>query len=136
MENDASKRENRIAGVIMNSSELMNDEDAAQYEQHHQEQLLQQEYEFQQQRKVKMREPTDNTVRLYPNKYKEEGDNKPDFTGNDGLIKGTQVKVAAWKNVSQAGTPYIKITLDFNPDAWKEKKAPVAETKESSEVVW
>jgi uncharacterized protein (DUF736 family) len=120
----------------MNSSELMNDEDAAQYEQHHQEQLLQQEYEFQQQRKVKMFEPNDNEIRLYPNKYKEEGDNKPDYTGNDGLIKGTQVKVAAWKNISKSGNPYIKITLDFNPDAWKEKKAPVAETKESSEVVW
>ena len=48
---------------------------------------------------------------LFDNKYKEEGDRKPDYTGNIN-VEGKEYKIKSWKNVSRNGNPYISIQLE------------------------
>lgn len=52
---------------------------------------------------------------LFDNKYKEEGDRKPDYTGNIN-VEGKEYKIKSWKNVSRNGNPYISIQLE-DPEA-------------------
>ena len=49
---------------------------------------------------------------FFPNKYKEEGDSKPDITAPVN-INGEKMKLAGWKNTSKRGTPYVG--LSFKP---------------------
>lgn len=42
---------------------------------------------------------------LFPNKYKEAGDNKPALRG-DGMFNGQMVEVALWKKQSQDGNTF------------------------------
>ncbi len=49
----------------------------------------------------------DNTIVLFPNGKKTEGDNQPNYRG-EGMYKGVAFEVGVWKNVSKAGKTYMK----------------------------
>jgi|TARA_R100000093_G_scaffold14876_1_gene8487 uncharacterized protein (DUF736 family) len=49
----------------------------------------------------------DNTIVMFPNGKKTEGDNQPNYRG-EGMYKGVAFEVGVWKNVSKAGKPYMK----------------------------
>jgi len=55
-------------------------------------------------------EVKDQTFKLWKNKYKEEGDKKPDYTGN-GLFSGKTKDVALWINKDKNGNRYLSGTL-------------------------
>ena len=117
MEDYAGKREDRSAGVIMNPLDMMDEEDASQYENFYQEQLMQeqQEYEHQKKRQKSMYEPKDNELKLFKNKFKDKP-TKPDMTGT-ALIDGKQKKAAAWINQDKNGNDYFSIRFsDPNPE--------------------
>jgi len=123
MENNASKRENRSAGVIMNPLDVMDEEDASQYENFYQDQLLQEQ--IQQEKRTKLMwdgTPKDNEIRLFTNKYKEDGDRKPDLTGT-GLIRGVKTKAAAWINKDKNGNEYFNIKYS-DPDPKYNNSSP------------
>ena len=48
----------------------------------------------------------DNTIVLFPNGKKTEGDNQPNYRG-EGMYKGVAFEVGVWKNVSKAGKTYM-----------------------------
>jgi len=48
-----------------------------------------------------------NTLVLFPNGKKEEGDNMPDYKG-EGMYEGVPFEIGLWKNISKAGRPYLK----------------------------
>jgi uncharacterized protein (DUF736 family) len=48
-----------------------------------------------------------NTLVLFPNGKKEEGDNMPDYKG-EGMYEGVAFEIGLWKNISKAGRPYLK----------------------------
>tara|TARA_R100000742_G_C4253752_1_gene71841 strand:- start:667 stop:894 length:228 start_codon:yes stop_codon:yes gene_type:complete len=54
----------------------------------------------------------DNTNRgaMFPNKYKEDGDKRPDHTGNLN-VDGKEFKIAAWQSTSKAGNDYLSVTI-------------------------
>ena len=52
----------------------------------------------------------DNTIVMFPNGKKTEGDNLPNYKG-EGMYKGVAFEVGVWKNVSKAGKPYMRATL-------------------------
>ena len=54
----------------------------------------------------------DNTNRgaLFPNKYKEDGDKRPDHTGNLN-VDGKEFKIAAWQSTSKAGNDYLSVRI-------------------------
>ena len=47
---------------------------------------------------------------LFPNKYKEEDDKRPDFTGTV-TVSGEEWSLAAWKNTSKNGNDYLSLSL-------------------------
>ena len=49
----------------------------------------------------------DNTIVMFPNGKKTEGDNQPNYRG-EGMYKGVAFEVGVWKNVSKGGKTYIK----------------------------
>ena len=55
----------------------------------------------------------DNTNRgaMFPNKYKEDGDKRPDHTGNLN-VDGKEFKIAAWQSTSKAGNDYLSIRIN------------------------
>ena len=63
----------------------------------------------------------DNTNRgaMFVNSYKEDGDNRPDFTGQID-VEGVEYKVAGWKRTSGKGTRFISLSVDKKDD----EKAP------------
>ena len=62
----------------------------------------------------------DNTFVLFKND-KKESDKHPDLKGQ-GVVNGKEYWVAGWKNVSQEGVGYIKVSLDLK-DSIKEPNA-------------
>ena len=48
-----------------------------------------------------------NTLVMFPNGKKAEGDNLPDYRG-EGMYDGVAFEIGLWKNVSKAGQPYLK----------------------------
>ena len=54
----------------------------------------------------------DNTNKgaMFPNRYKEDGDKRPDHTGNLD-VDGKEYKIAAWQSTSKAGNSYLSIRL-------------------------
>ena len=54
----------------------------------------------------------DNTNRgaMFPNKYKEDGDKRPDHTGNLN-VDGKEFKIAAWQSTSKAGNNYLSVRI-------------------------
>ena len=64
----------------------------------------------------------DNTNRgaMCVNSYKEDGDNRPDFTGTID-VEGVEYKIAGWKRTSEKkGTRFISLSIDKKDD----EKAP------------
>ena len=64
----------------------------------------------------------DNTNRgaMFVNSYKEDGDNRPDFTGQLD-VEGVEYKIAGWKRTSEKkGTRFISLSIDKKDD----EKAP------------
>lgn len=59
----------------------------------------------------------DNSMSLLKNGYKEEGDNRPDYTG-DAKVGGVDMKASLWINKTKAGDTNLRGS--FQP---KEKKA-------------
>jgi len=49
----------------------------------------------------------DNTIVMFPNGKKTEGDNQPNYRG-EGMYNGVAFEVGVWKNVSKAGKTYMK----------------------------
>lgn len=94
---------------------------------YHNEQLLEQQ---ENEEPMDFKTPTDNQIRLYHNSFKTL-DKHPDWTG-DGMAKGVVVKVAGWNNTSQNGKDYVKIDIDFDPDAYKRNKGDKSETPQKS----
>ena len=45
---------------------------------------------------------------LFPNKYKEEDDKRPDFTGTV-TVNDKEWALAAWKNTSKNGNDYLSL---------------------------
>ena len=54
----------------------------------------------------------DNTNRgaMFTNKYKEDGDKRPDHTGNLN-VDGKEFKIAAWQSTSKAGIDYLSVRI-------------------------
>ena len=49
----------------------------------------------------------DNTIVLFPNGKKTEGDNQPNYRG-EGMYNGVAFEAGVWKNVSKGGKTYLK----------------------------
>ena len=49
--------------------------------------------------------PKDNSFKLWKNKYKKDGDKKPDYTGN-GVFSGDTKDVSLWINEDKNGDRY------------------------------
>ena len=49
----------------------------------------------------------DNTIVMFPNGKKTEGDTQPNYRG-EGMYNGVAFEIGLWKNVSKAGQPYLK----------------------------
>jgi len=47
---------------------------------------------------------------MFPNKYKEDGDKRPDHTGNLN-VDGKEFKIAAWQSTSKAGNDYLSVRI-------------------------
>ena len=105
----------------------MNPDELTEEQWYHNDQLLQQQQENEAQMDSK---PKDNQIRLYHNDYKTL-DKHPDWTG-DGMAKGVVVKVAGWNNTSQNGKDYVKVDIDFDPDAYKRNRGDKSETPQKS----
>lgn len=76
----------------------------------------------------------DNTNKgtLSPNKYKQEGDKKPDFIGKFNY-KGEEFKLAGWNRAGQNG-PFISIAVDtYVP---KPKPEAAASNKPDEDIPW
>ena len=52
-----------------------------------------------------------NSGVLFANKYKEDGDARPDFVGSLD-VNGTEYRLAGWKNTSKAGKRYISVKVE------------------------
>ena len=87
MENNASKRPDRSAGVIINPLDLM-------------------DYK-------PMRENKPNSFVLFENKDKT--GRQPDFKGSFYDESGKQWDIAGWMNTSMKGTNYIRKSRKLNP---------------------
>ena len=105
----------------------MNPDELTEEQWYHNDQLLQQQQENEAQMDFK---PKDNQIRLYHNSFKTL-DKHPDWTG-DGMAKGVVVKVAGWNNTSQNGKDYVKVDIDFDPDAYKRNRGDKSETPQKS----
>ena len=64
---------------------------------------------------------TTNKGAFFPNKYKEKGDSKPDFTGNID-VDGKEWKIAGWDSTSKAGNKYISLRIN-EPGAYDKKES-------------
>jgi len=52
-----------------------------------------------------------NTGAMFPNTYKEDGDKRPDHTGNLN-VDGKEFKIAAWQSTSKAGNDYLSVRIN------------------------
>jgi uncharacterized protein (DUF736 family) len=67
--------------------------------------------------------PKPGTFSLFPNRYKEAGDNKPDFTGNGAALDGTPLQIAAWRKVGHSGE-YLSVSI--SPPRQQQAPPPAA----------
>lgn len=66
---------------------------------------------------------TENRGVLFPNRYKEEDDNKPDYTGTVD-VNGEPWRLAAWKNVSKKGNSYLSVAVSEPKVSEEDEKVP------------
>ena len=64
--------------------------------------------------------PKDGSFTLWKNKYKEDGDKKPDYTGN-GMVKGKKQQFSLWINEDEKGDRYLSGQFK---DPYKKKDRP------------
>ena len=77
-------------------------------------------------------EQKDDTITLWMNDKKSK-DTDPLMTGK-GLVKGKEVRAAAWKNISKAGSSYMNIKISEPQDnAQRFDQAP-SRKEQSNEV--
>jgi len=86
---------------------------------HHQEQLHQRQQE---EKRMSEFEQKDNTLTLWMNDKKTKPTD-PLMTGK-GLIDGKEKRVAAWKNTSKAGKPYMTVKVNDPLDTRTSAPAP------------
>ena len=65
---------------------------------------------------------TENRGVLFPNRYKEEGDNKPGYTGKLD-VNGEEWRLAAWENTSAKGNNYLSVAVS-EPRVDEDEKVP------------
>jgi|TARA_R100000234_G_C4934102_1_gene149830 hypothetical protein len=61
----------------------------------------------------------DQSFKLWKNKYKNEGDKKPDYTGN-GLINGEKKDISLWINEDKNGQRFLSGQIN---EPYKKKEA-------------
>jgi len=66
---------------------------------------------------------TENRGVLFPNRYKEEGDNKPDYTGKVD-VNGEEWRLAAWENTSKKGNSYLSVAVSEPRVDGEDEKVP------------
>ena len=88
----------------------------------HQEELIHQQRRGG--RKMAAFEPQDDTIVLFMNERRET-EKQPLMTGK-GLVKGEEVRAAAWKNTSKKGVEYMSIKLSEPQDNAKRFDQPSA----------
>ncbi|HCT53322.1 MAG TPA: hypothetical protein DF712_12790 [Balneola sp.] len=64
--------------------------------------------------------PKDSTFKLWKNKYKEDGDKKPDYTGN-GMVNGEKKDFSLWINQDDKGNRYLSGTFK---EPYKKDQSP------------
>ena len=57
---------------------------------------------------------------LFPNKYKEEDDKRPDYTGTV-TVNDKEWALAAWKNTSKNGNDYLSLSVSEPREKSEEK---------------
>jgi hypothetical protein len=62
----------------------------------------------------------DSTFKLWKNKYKEDGDKKPDYTGN-GMVNGEKKDFSLWINEDDNGQRYLSGQFQ---EPFKKKNSP------------
>ena len=62
----------------------------------------------------------DGSFTLWKNKYKEDGDKKPDYTGN-GMVNGKKQDFSLWINVSEKGDRFLSGQFQ---DPYKKESSP------------
>ena len=62
----------------------------------------------------------DSTFKLWKNKYKEDGDKKPDYTGN-GMVNGEKKDFSLWINEDDNGQRYLSGQFK---EPFKKKNSP------------
>ena len=58
----------------------------------------------------------DNSMSLLKNGFKEEGDNKPDYTGN-AKVGGVDMKASLWLNKTKDGKTQLRCNFQKKDDA-------------------
>jgi len=64
-----------------------------------------------------------NSGALYKNKYKEQGDKKPDWSGPWVNERGDDMRIGIWFRTSKAGQPYMYVQVDEKTQS--EKQQPI-----------
>jgi len=67
-----------------------------------------------------------NTGALYKNKYKEQGDTKPEWSGPFTNERGDEMRVAVWLRTSKAGQPYMYVKVSEKREQQEQQHEPVA----------
>ena len=66
---------------------------------------------------------------FFPNKYKEEGDNKPDITAPVN-INGEKMRLAGWKKTSKRGLQYVSLAFKEQEDSGGASQEPTTQAPE------
>jgi uncharacterized protein (DUF736 family) len=61
---------------------------------------------------------------LFKNKWKKEGDKKPEYVGEIEIPEGMhgRKEISLWKRMSKAGKPYLSVSVS---DPWKPERKPI-----------
>ena len=63
-----------------------------------------------------------NSGALFKNKYKEEGDSKPDWSGPWVNERGDEMRIGFWFRTSKAGNPYIYAKVDEKTEVQQQQQ--------------
>jgi hypothetical protein len=56
-------------------------------------------------------QPKPGTFTLFKNKHKQEGDNKPDYTGNGAGLDGQRLNIAAWVKRAEGKPAFMSLAI-------------------------
>jgi hypothetical protein len=137
MEDNAGKQQGR--GCLMSSEDVYSPQTEEEHQAwldeyaqaegwaNHEEALNQQRQEG---RKMAEWAPQDDTITLFMNDRRE-SEKHPLMTGK-GLVKGQEVRAAAWKNTSKKGVEYMSIKISEPQDNAKRYDSPKTSTYSQS----